>query len=46
MIFGVVIVAGFMIILGIVGFIIMHFLKKGLTSQDAEVIDAKPNNLY
>lgn len=46
MAFGLVIVVGFMLILGIAGFIIMHFLKKGLISHDAEVIDPKPTNLY
>jgi hypothetical protein len=46
MAFGLVIVSGFMVILGFVGFIVMHFLKKGLDSHDAEVIDAKPTTLY
>lgn len=46
MTFGIIIVIGFMIIIGITGQFVMHFLGRALVSHDAEVIDPKPNTKY
>jgi hypothetical protein len=43
---GVVTVIGYMAILGIVTYFIMHFLQKALISRDAEIIDPKPENTF
>lgn len=43
---GVITVVGFMVILGLVGMIVMHFIGKALPTHDSEVIDPKPNNQF
>jgi len=46
MILGVITVVGFIIIMGIVGMAVMHFIGKALPTHDSEVIDAKPENQF
>ncbi|WP_277586224.1 hypothetical protein [Psychrobacillus antarcticus] len=35
-------VLGFSAILGIVGFVILHYFAKGMNTKDASTIDSKP----
>lgn len=46
MVIGVVTVVGFMVILGIVGLAVMHFIGKALPTHESEVIDPKPNSNF
>lgn len=46
MAFGIVTVVGFMIILGIVGVTIMHYLTKAMITHDSVIIDPIPEKRY
>ncbi|MBU0905063.1 MAG: hypothetical protein R3328_03870 [Planococcaceae bacterium] len=46
MTFGIIIVIGFMIAIGVTGVTIMHYLTKAMVSRDAEIIDPKPETRF
>jgi len=39
-------VLGFVVIMGITGYGILHFFSKNMNSHDAEVVDPKPTVRY
>ncbi|WP_169834562.1 hypothetical protein [Paenisporosarcina indica] len=43
---GVITVVGFIVILGIVGMAVMHFIGKALPAHESEIIDPKPKNQF
>jgi len=43
---GFITVVGFMVVIGIVGMVVMHFIGSALPSHDSEVIDPKPKNQF
>ncbi|RNF38417.1 hypothetical protein [Planococcus salinus] len=42
MLYGVTVVLGFMVVIGLFFAVLMHFLGKGLNTHDAEIIDPTP----
>ena len=46
MLFGIITLIGFMLMLAIVGFTMIHFLTKALIKHDSERIDPIPHKRY